>query len=225
MQKILVIEDEELMRSSLLELLNSSGYEGAALTQDELQSLSSIIDRISDLAPDLILLDITLPQVNGELILKALRAQSNLPVIMITSLSTEKDEILSMSYGADDYITKPYSPQVLLLRIAAVLKRSENTNSRLQFKNLVIDLARGVISSPEKRLSLTKNEMIIIGHLLKHQGKIVTRDALMTDLWNNHEYINDNALTVSVSRLRSKLTTLGFPNAIETRKGLGYVLS
>ena len=107
MQKILVIEDEELMRSSLLELLNSSGYEGAALTQDELQSLSSIIDRISDLAPDLILLDITLPQVNGELILKALRAQSNLPVIMITSLSTEKDEILSMSYGADDYITKP----------------------------------------------------------------------------------------------------------------------
>lgn len=225
MQKILVIEDEELMRSSLLELLNSSGYEGAALTQDELQSLSSIIDRISDLAPDLILLDITLPQVNGELILKALRAQSNLPVIMITSLSTEKDEILSMSYGADDYITKPYSPQVLLLRIAAVLKRSENTKSRLQFKNLVIDLARGVISSPEKRLSLTKNEMIIIGHLLKHQGKIVTRDALMTDLWNNHEYINDNALTVSVSRLRSKLTTLGFPNAIETRKGLGYVLS
>lgn len=225
MQKILVIEDEELMRSSLLELLNSSGYEGAALTQDELQSLSSTIDRISDLAPDLVLLDITLPQVNGELILKALRAQSNLPVIMITSLSTEKDEILSMSYGADDYITKPYSPQVLLLRIAAVLKRSENTNSRLQFKNLVIDLARGVISSPEKRLSLTKNEMIIIGHLLKHQGKIVTRDALMTDLWNNHEYINDNALTVSVSRLRSKLTTLGFPNAIETRKGLGYVLS
>lgn len=225
MQKILVIEDEELMRSSLLELLNSSGYEGAALTQDELQSLSSTIDRISDLAPDLVLLDITLPQVNGELILKALRAQSNLPVIMITSLSTEKDEILSMSYGADDYITKPYSPQVLLLRIAAVLKRSENTKSRLQFKNLVIDLARGVISSPEKRLSLTKNEMIIIGHLLKHQGKIVTRDALMTDLWNNHEYINDNALTVSVSRLRSKLTTLGFPNAIETRKGLGYVLS
>lgn len=225
MQKILVIEDEELMRSSLLELLNSSGYEGAALTQDELQSLSSTIDRISDLAPDLVLLDITLPQVNGELILKALRAQSNLPVIMITSLSTEKDEILSMSYGADDYITKPYSPQVLLLRIAAVLKRSENTNSRLQFKNLVIDLARGVISSPEKRLSLTKNEMIIIGHLIKHQGKIVTRDALMTDLWNNHEYINDNALTVSVSRLRSKLTTLGFPNAIETRKGLGYVLS
>lgn len=225
MQKILVIEDEELMRSSLLELLNSSGYEGAALTQDELQSLSSTIDRISDLAPDLVLLDITLPQVNGELILKALRAQSNLPVIMITSLSTEKDEILSMSYGADDYITKPYSPQVLLLRIAAVLKHSENTKSRLQFKNLVIDLARGVISSPEKRLSLTKNEMIIIGHLLKHQGKIVTRDALMTDLWNNHEYINDNALTVSVSRLRSKLTTLGFPNAIETRKGLGYVLS
>lgn len=248
MQKILIIEDEQAMRAGLADLLRSSGYDPIVLTDEDLpldsansaisNSLTTLIDKIISYQPQLILLDINLGNVNGELLLKTLRMKADLPVIMLTSSSSEMDEVLSMSYGADDFVTKPYNPQILLLRIAAVLKRLENTSGPVYFHDLEIDLARGVIehkpttdtsaiSSQEKpkRVFLTKNEMIILGHLLSHQGEIVTRDALMTDLWNNHEYINDNALTVNISRVRAKLKSLGLGDAIETRKGLGYILS
>ena len=248
MQKILIIEDEQAMRAGLADLLRSSGYDPIVLTDEDLSldsansaisnSLTTLIDKIISYQPQLILLDINLGNVNGDLLLKTLRTKADLPVIMLTSSSSEMNEVLSMSYGADDFITKPYNPQILLLRIAAVLKRLENTSGPVYFHDLEIDLARGVIehkpttdtsaiSSREKpkRILLTKNEMIILGHLLSHQGEIVTRDALMTDLWNNHEYINDNALTVNISRVRAKLKSLGLGDAIETRKGLGYILS
>lgn len=226
MQRILIIEDEELMRQGLAELLQSSGYEPISLELETnlTPSLESLTEQILQKQPHLILLDINLPGINGEMLLKTLRTKSNTPVIMVTSSSVEMDEVLSMSCGADDYVTKPYNPQVLLLRIAAVLKRAEGSSGPIKYRDLEIDLARGVMKNPTKRILLTKNEMIIIGHLLKHQGEIVTRDALMTDLWNNHEYINDNALTVNISRVRAKMATLGNHDAIETRKGLGYVL-
>ena len=226
MQRILIIEDEELMRQGLAELLQSSGYEPISLELETnlTPSLESLTEQILQKQPHLILLDINLPGINGEMLLKTLRTKSNTPVIMVTSSSVEMDEVLSMSYGADDYVTKPYNPQVLLLRIAAVLKRAEGSSGPIKYRDLEIDLARGVMKNPTKRILLTKNEMIIIGHLLKPQGEIVTRDALMTDLWNNHEYINDNALTVNISRVRAKMATLGNHDAIETRKGLGYVL-
>ena len=229
MQKILIIEDEEVMRQGLADLLQSNGYQPLTLTENDLQAgaqnLSNLLEQISALQPKLILLDINLGAINGELLLKTLRAQQDIPVIMLTSSSSEMDEVLSMSYGADDYITKPYNPQILLLRVAAVLKRAEGSNGPVNFHNLKIDLARGAIESDTKRVLLSKNEMIILSHLLNRQGEIVTRDALMTDLWNNHEYINDNALTTNVSRLRAKLASLGLEDAIETRKGVGYILS
>ncbi len=227
MTRILVIEDEPVMRQGLIELLRGANYDALALDLDAASpapTLPSLITQILDLHPNLILLDINLPAVNGELLLKTLRGQSDIPVIMVTSSSVEMDEVLSMSYGADDYITKPYNPQLLLLRIAAVLKRLEGNDLPVAFHGLQIDLTRGVVEGNGKRVLLTKNEMIILAHLLKHQGEIVTRDALMTDLWNNHEYINDNALTVNISRVRAKLKSLGVGDTIETRKGLGYVL-
>lgn len=230
--KIYIVEDEPAMRQSLADLLEGSSYETGALTFVASHSLETVVEQILVAQPDLLLLDINLPGLNGEQLLKALREKSELPVIMLTSSSSEMDEVLSMSYGADDYITKPYSPQILLLRIAAVLKRVEAPSNVRNFRHLNIDLARGVITgepNPQtgkpRRALLTKNEMIILSHLLEAKGEIVTRDALMTDLWNNQEYINDNALTVNISRLRSKLKSLGADDAIETRKGLGYILA
>lgn len=200
MQRILIIEDEETICDELCELLKNNEYEPLIL-----KDYQNSLEIIMDLKPDLILLDINLPYINGELLLKNLRKQSNIPVIMVTSLVNETDEVLSMSYGADDYITKPYNPNILLLRIAAVLKRVNHNSDILRYKDLEINMHKGILKQGEEEIILTKNEMIIFNHLLTHQNKIVTRDELMTELWNNEEYINDNALTVNISRLRLKL--------------------
>lgn len=219
MTKIRIIEDDLSIANELKEILENAGYL-AEVTED----FSTILDQIRKEQPDLILLDINLPKINGEILLQQIRKESNIPVIMVTSKNTEVDEVLSMSYGADDYITKPYNPTILLLRIGAVLKRSERSTDKIFYHNLEVIPQKGIINQESKEIILTKNEMIIFLYLLQHQGKIVTRDELMTDLWNNDEYINDNALTVNISRLRSKLKEIGYEEAIETRKGQGYIL-
>ena len=220
MPKIKIIEDDLSIANELKEMLVRAGYL-ALITED----FSNVLDQIKKEQPDLILLDINLPKINGEVLLQQIRKENNVPVIMVTSKNSEVDEVLSMSYGADDYITKPYNPTILLLRIGAVLKRAERTTEKLSYHDLEIIPQKGILKKQEQEIILTKNEMIIFSYLLQNQGKIVTRDELMTDLWNNDEYINDNALTVNVSRLRSKLKEIGYEEAIETRKGIGYILS
>ena len=220
MKKILIIEDDESVRSELKTLLGNAGYQ-VILSED----YQNMLDFIIKTKPDLVLLDINIPYMNGEVLLKNLRKVSNIPVIMVTSKNTEIDEVLSMSYGADDYITKPYNPTILLLRIGAVLKRSEKVLADfLSYHDLVIDVKKGIVKNGEEEIILTKNEMIIFLYLYGRMGSIVLRDELMTELWNNDEYINDNALTVNISRLRSKLRELGLDEAILTRKGQGYIL-
>ena len=219
MKKILIIEDEEIIRSELKTLLENSGYE--VLT---LEKFDNTKEYIKNIKADLILLDINLPNINGEILLKEIRKESNVPIIMVTSRAGEVDEVLSISYGADDYITKPYNPTILLLRIQNIFKRMENNRDDLFYDDIIVNPKKGILEKNGKMLELTKNEMIIFTYLLSNRGRIVTRDDLMTDLWNNNEFINDNALTVNISRLRSKLQDFGIENKIETRKGQGYKL-
>ncbi len=220
MKKILIIEDDESVRNELKELLSNASYEVLVL-----DNYTNMLDDIINVHPDLILLDINIPYMNGEVLLRNLRKVSNIPVIMVTSKIGEIDEVLSMSYGADDYITKPYNPTILLLRIGAVLKRSENNITDVIFyHDLSIEIKKGIVRSKDEEVILTKNEMIIFLYLYERMGSIVSRDELMTELWNNDEYINDNALTVNISRLRSKFRELGIRDAILTRKGQGYIL-
>lgn len=219
MKKIMIIEDDTIISKDLYELLVNAGYEALIL-----KDFSNAKEEILKSNIDLILLDINIPYQNGEQLLKEIRKESNIPVIMVTSRANETDEILSISYGADDYITKPYSPTILLLRIQNIFKRLDNSTEVLKYKDLEVSISRGTLSGNNKELELTKNEMLIFQHLLNNQNRIVSRDELMTILWNNEEYINDNALTVNISRLRSKLEDFGYPNAIETRKGQGYIL-
>lgn len=219
MPKIKIIEDDLSIANELKEMLVRAGHL-ALITED----FSNVLDQIKKEQPDLILLDINLPKINGEVLLQQIRKENSIPVIMVTSKNSEVDEVLSMSYGADDYITKPYNPTILLLRIGAVLKRAERTTEKLSYHDLEIIPQKGILKKQEQEIILTKNEIIIFSYLLQNQGKIVTRDELMTDLWNNDEYINDNALTVNISRLRSKLKEIGYEEAIETRKGQGYIL-
>ena len=219
MQKILIIEDDQSIAKELKELLDTSGYESIIL-----EEVSNVLEKILHTDANLILLDINLPEMNGELLLKEFRKHSNLPVIMVTSRNSETDEVLSMSYGADDYITKPYNPTILLLRIANLLKRASEKGENYKYKDLIISPEKGLLSNGTSEILLTKNEMIIFSYLLLHPNRIVTRDELMTALWNNNEYINDNALTVNISRLRAKLKEIGHEEAIETRKNQGYIL-
>lgn len=219
MKKILIIEDEEIIRNELKTLLENSGY--SALT---LENFTNVKEKIKNSKSDLILLDINLPNINGEMLLKEIRKESNIPIIMVTSRSLEVDEVLSISYGADDYITKPYNPTILLLRIQNIFKRMENSRDDLFYDDIIVNPKKGTLEKDEKVLELTKNEMIIFTYLLSNRGRIVTRDDLMTDLWNNNEFINDNALTVNISRLRNKLQDFGIQNKIETKKGQGYKL-
>lgn len=220
MKKILIIEDDKVICDELSHLLQNSGYEPLIL-----QDFKDAKEEIISLHPDLILLDINIPYINGELLLKNLRKESNIPVIIVTSRNSETDEVLSMSYGADDYITKPYNPNILLLRIGAILKRIDNIGQEIiTYKDLNVNIQKGIIKRANNEIILTKNESIILHYLLTHPNKIVTRDELMTDLWNNDEYINDNALTVNISRLRGKLKEIGYEDIVETRKGQGYLL-
>lgn len=224
MARVLIIEDEPEIRRILGEILTGAGYDVLKITK--FTSLDQISVEISELWSDLILLDLGLAGLSGLELLRRLRETSNTPVIILTGNSTESNELLAMGYGADDFILKPYKSELLLLRIRAVLRRTlEHQQPKIyNFAGTEIDLARGVISCHNRRVHLTKNEMIILRQLLEERGKIVSRETLMTELWNNQEYINDNALTVNISRLRTKLEKLTGRNTIETHKGLGYSL-
>ena len=217
--KILIVEDENVIRNELKTLLENSGYEVLAL-----EKFHNTKEDILNEKPDLILLDINIPNINGEILLKEIRKETNVPVIMVTSRAGEVDEVLSISYGADDYITKPYNPTILLLRIQNIFKRMKNNRDDIFYDDIIVNPQKGILEQNGKIIELTKNEMIIFTYLLSNRGKIVTRDDLMTDLWNNNEFINDNALTVNISRLRSKLQDFGIKDKIETRKGQGYKL-
>lgn len=219
MKKIMIVEDDEVIKDELSELLKNSSY-----LVESIKNFEKSKEEIFKYNPDLILLDINIPYLNGELLLKEIRKESSVPVIMVTSKSGEIDEALSITYGADDYITKPYNPTILLLRIQNIFKRINQNNNALKYKGIIVDLNKSELKKDDKVLVLTKNEMIIFSYLLNNKEKIVSRDELMTYLWNNEEYINDNALTVNISRLRSKLSSFGYENIIETRKGQGYIL-
>ena len=215
----MIVEDSPIISKELYELLVNAGYDALVL-----KDYKNAKEEILKANVDLILLDINIPYQNGEQLLKEIRKETNIPVIMVTSRTNETDEILSISYGADDYITKPYNPTILLLRIQNIFKRENNITEVLKYKDLEVSPSRGILSKENQILELTKNEMLIFQHLLNNQNRIVPRDELMTILWNNEEYINDNALTVNISRLRSKLEDFGYKDAIETRKGQGYIL-
>ena len=219
--KLYIIEDDKVLRTELMKLLNSYGYECAY--SDDWQN---IIQLALQESPDLILLDINLPLFDGFHICREIRKQSEVPIIVVTSRSTDMDELMSMNLGADDFITKPYNTQILIARIAALLKRSvaDTALQSTEYKGVTFQQAKGIIIFEGKSTELTKNEMKILAVLLKNTGKIVSRDELMNELWQSDEFVDDNTLTVNVNRLRKKLEDIGAKNFITTKRGMGYLI-
>lgn len=217
--KILIIEDDLELREELKIMLDNSGYQGVIL-----KDLKNATDEIFKIDPDLILLDVKLPYLNGQQLLKQLRKESEIPVIMLTSKDSEVDEIIAMSYGADDYITKPYNPTILLLHIEAVFKRLEKVVHKDNYNGVKINLSKGTLEKNNQELLLSKNEMGIFYFLFVNQGKIVSRDEIMNYLWGTDKFIDDNTLTVNMTRLRKKIVGIGLVDVIETRRDHGYIL-
>lgn len=221
MKKILIIEDDATLREELRLLLENGGYAPCVTTDFE-----NAADEAAQLRPDLVLLDILLLDANGQSILREIRSGSDIPVIMLTSRSTDADEIISRSSGADDYVTKPYNPALLLLRIETVLRRTGGRGSEeeLTYRGMRLNLLRSSVTYKGAETVLSRNEMNILHCLLKKRGTIVSRDELMDYLWDRSDFVDDNTLTVNINRLRKRLEGLGFPDVIETRRKQGYML-
>lgn len=222
MFNITIVEDSEIIREELTKLLSKYGYNIKAPTD-----FKNIIEEIVKSKPDLIMLDINLPYFDGYHICREIRKKSSVPIIIVTSRDSDMDELMSMNIGADDFVIKPYNTQILLARIEALLRRTygnKESTSKLTYKNFELDLSKGVVICDGKSLEITKNEMRILSYLIERKGEIVGREDLMEYLWNSDYYVDDNTLSVNVTRIRKKLQELGIENAIETRRGLGYIM-
>lgn len=222
MSKILIVEDDKKLREELKIFIEKHGY-----NVEMLEKFDNTIEDSLNVKPDLILLDINLPYVDGEYICKEIRKVSNVPIIIVTSRDNELDELLSINNGADQYVTKPYNIQILLAKIERLLKRSYNSNvgqDKIHCGNFILNISKSTIEKENNSLELTKNELKILYFLVLNKEKIVSRNEIMDYLWDSERFVDDNTLTVNINRLRTKLEEIGLQGIIETKRGLGYIL-
>lgn len=221
MALIYIVEDDEPIRRELADILARAGFEIEAC-----ESFEHVSRDILAAAPDLVLLDLTLPVKDGQHICHEVRHESEVPIIVLTSRTTEIDEVMAMTLGADDFVPKPYSARVLVARINALLRRTAAAGERstLVHKGLELDLARFMVTNTQTGTSteLTKNELRILSLLLSRAGKIVSRSAIMQDLWDSDAFVDDNTLTVNINRLRTTLEIIGIKGYLTTHRGQGY---
>ncbi len=217
--KIFVVEDETEICKELSVLLQKYGYAYESSTD-----FAHITDHILKAEADLVLLDINLPYQDGYTICREIRKQSDIPIIVLTSRNTDFDELMSLNIGADDFISKPYNAQVLIARIQKILKRTyeAQVNSVLIHKGLTVNLLKATASYGDKEVDLTKNELGILRLLVVNKGNVIPRDAIIDELWQSDEFIDENTLNVNIVRLRKKLSEIGAPDYLETKRGLGY---
>ena len=222
MYRIFIIEDDEIIANLLKKNLCSWGYDVSCA-----QDFSNIIQEFARLDPQLVLLDLKLPFYNGFHWCEEIRRISQVPIIFISSAADNMNMVMAMSRGADDFIAKPFDMDVLTAKIQAILRRTYSFGTPgnvLEHKGAVLNPPRCTPTWNGHDISLTKNELRILEILLEHAGNTVSRDALMTRLWESDSFVDDNTLTVNITRLRRKLECEGLKNFIITKKGLGYMV-
>lgn len=219
MKKIFIVEDDPVIREELSLFLNRNGFQCEAV-----ESFDHVVESIMIAKPDLVLLDLNLPSVDGYYICKELRKVSDVPVIVVTSRNSDFDELMSMNYGADDFVTKPYNTQILLLRIQSILKRTSTVSDSIQLGDVSLNLGNATVCCQGASLELTKNEMKILHVLMSQHGTIVSRDEIMDSLWQSNAFVDDNTLTVNINRLRKKLEQIGVTDFLKTKRGQGYII-
>lgn len=222
MKKVLIIEDDLDLALEMKWTLEHWQFD-VRLTK----AFNQIIETFLEYEPMIIILDINLPFFDGFYWCEKIRQISTVPIIFLSSRDSNLDLMMAIHHGGDDYLTKPVSSDILVTKINAIMRRTYDyvSNSNLVYlDNLVVDFEKGTLKHNNKTLELTKNEMRILTTLIKQKGKIVTREQLMINLWNDDEFISDNTLTVNVNRLRARLKEIGIDDFIQTKKGIGYLI-
>lgn len=220
MARIAIIEDDEAIREELAALMTRNAHTPVLIT-DFPHAAQEVL--ASD--AQLVLLDLSLPEADGTTICREIRANSPLPIIILTSNSGETTEVLTMSLGADDFIAKPYSPNILLARIDAVLRRSFNTiTAPIEYRGISLDPVQYVVTALDtgKSVKLPNNEGHILSFLMKNAGLIIERSALAAELWDSELFVDDNTLSINISRLRRSLAKIGVHDYLTTHRGQGY---
>ena len=222
MYKIFLVEDDDAIAGAVAKHISSWGCE-ARRAGDQ----TSVIEEFTAIAPHLVLLDIGLPYRNGYHWCSEIRRLSQVPVVFLSSASDNLNIVMAMNMGGDDFIAKPFDLEVLAAKVQALLRRTYDFGSAaplLEHRGAVLDTGDNTLSYEGRKLELTRNEYRILQVLLEHKGKTVSRDTLMQKLWETDSFVDENTLTVNMTRLRRKLEGLGLENFIHTKKGLGYLL-
>ncbi len=220
-QRILIVEDDFMIQTQLKNLLSGSGYEVGTVTD-----FADAIGQVRDFCPHLILLDIRLPGSSGFALCSQIRAFSDLPIIFVTGSSSDMDELNSIMLGGDAFITKPYHTAILLAKIASLLRRAYPSvqEEACRWNGAVLHPGSSLIEYQGQKAELTKNELKILYYLFKNAGKICSRNDIVDFLWDNRLYIDDNALSVNMTRIRDKLKKIGLTDFIRTKHRQGYTL-
>ncbi|UUV13677.1 response regulator transcription factor [Clostridioides difficile] len=224
MFKIMVVEDDVSLKNIIAKCLIKWGHD-----VHQIENLENIIEEFKNYNPELVLLDINLPFYDGFHWCNEIRKISKVPIIFISSRNSNMDVIMGVNLGADDYIQKPFSVDVLVAKVNALLRRTynfvDNNSNQIIHNGVTLDLSTATINYEDNTIELTKNEIKILYELMKYKGQIVSRNKLMKKLWDNDWFVDDNTLTVNVNRIRSKLNEIGLEDFIETKRGLGYIIS
>ncbi|MBU3171566.1 response regulator transcription factor [Clostridium estertheticum] len=222
MNKILIIEDDLKLKKYMQEYLNAYDYKTILLND-----FDNVLEDVQHIEPNLIILDINLPTFDGFYFLKIIRNKSNVPVIIVSARSEEGEQIRGMELGADDYITKPFGMGILLAKVNAVLRRTNNVVTTEDFNicGLTLNSDSMRLVFEEKIVDLSKNEYKLLKLFMSNCGKVITREELLETLWDDTDFIDDNTLTVNITRVKKKLKDLEAKNSIVTKRGVGYVFN
>lgn len=222
MYKLLIVEDDLTIAKAMQKFLTTWNYE--VMMVDDFKNVMTMFHEIS---PDLVLLDIALPYMNGYYWCEEIRKVSKVPIMFISSASDNMNIVMAMSLGADDFISKPFDLSVLVAKIQAILRRTYDFTCQmnvLEYQGVRFNISNHTVSYQDNSIELTKNEAKILKVLMEHKGEIVERDTLMDYLWQTDCYVDENTLTVNVNRLRKKLEMIDICDFIKTKKGVGYIL-
>ena len=219
--RILIIEDDSVIQTQLRNLLAGNGYE-----VETVNDFPVAMEQVESFGPHLILLDIKLPGNDGFTVCSQIRTFSNVPIIFVTSCNTDMDELNSIMLGGDAFVTKPYNTAILLAKIASLLKRAYPVAGQeaLSCNGITLHLESGKIECAGRQTDLTKNELKILYYLFKHAGTICMRADIVEYLWDNQLYVDDNALSVNINRIRDKLSAIGVAGFIKTKHRQGYII-